>query len=111
MSWVAIGAAAVTAVGSVVAANQGKAKPGAAATPAPIDIGAASKDAINANTTNFGSAASLANRTNNFNASQAKSLLNQAIPGYDKIQSKLLDSINSDLDSQNTLSADQQSTI
>lgn len=87
MSYAAIAGAVIGVVGGAVNAN--KNKPGAPVYQAPLDIGTTSKNAINTDIGNEGSADALAAQTNQFNQSQATSLFNQAFPQYQKLSSTL----------------------
>lgn len=106
MSWVAVAAGA----GSLGAAILNKPKAPKQAEVPKLDIAQAQTDAINANLQNFGAAAQIAQQTNDFNQSEATRLLEKAIPGFGSIQKKLLDQVNSDLNSSG-LSADQTAQI
>lgn len=108
-----VAAAAIAAAGAIgggmMAAKAAKA--GKAAAYDPVDIGEAQAGAINANQQQFGAASRLAGQTNAFNQGEATRLLEQAMPGYSAIQSRLMSQINADLDSQTSLPSDVQDRI
>ncbi len=87
MSWVALGVAAVGAVGTVVSSKD--AKKNAGATAAPVDIGQVTGDTAQANLNNEGSIEELLRQSNAFQQGQRTDLLNQAIPGYSNIAGSL----------------------
>src|SRR5262245_46589271 len=66
----------------------------------PVNVEAVQHQTIAGNLANFGDASLLASKTNTFQQSEAQRLLEQAIPGYGKLQARLLQQVNSDLDSQ-----------
>lgn len=111
MSFVILGGAAITAVGSIGAAAMSKQKAPGVAQPIPIDVGQAAGDAISANRNNFGAASDLATDTNNFNSNEARRLLEQAMPGFGAMQKRLMDSVNSDLSSENSMSPEMEDQI
>jgi hypothetical protein len=86
-SWVAIGAAAVTAVGGIISSKQ--AKKGAGQTASPINIGDTAQQSIAANTQNEPEIEALLRQSNAFTQNQNLSLLNKAIPGYSSIAGNL----------------------
>lgn len=86
-SWAAVGAAAVTAVGSYASSRQ--AKKGAGQTAAPLDIGQITNDTTQANIANQPEIEALLRKSNSFNQGQNLNLLEQAIPGYSKIAGNL----------------------
>ena len=87
MSWVALGAAAVGAVGSVVSSSQSKKNAGTTA--APLNVNQISTDSINANNQNEPEIEALLSSSNAFQQQQKTSLLNQAVPGYSQIAGNL----------------------
>lgn len=95
--------AGIIAAGSIAGAIFGKQKAAPVVQPKEIDIKKAASDSINANLQNFSSGARLSRMQNDFAQSEAIRLLDRAIPGFSGLQSKLLASINEDLNSQNGL--------
>jgi hypothetical protein len=95
--------AGIIAAGSIAGAIFGKQKAPAAVQPKEIDIGKAAGDSINANLQNFGSASRLSRMQNDFAQTEATRLLDRAIPGFSGLQSRLMASINEDLNSQDSL--------
>lgn len=106
--WGAAIGAAVGGIGGLLAGGQ---KAPAAATYKPVDIADVSAKTIAANNANFGAASNLSAKTNEFNQSQASSLLEKAIPGFSALQGKLLAKVNEDLNGDTNLPADVQSKI
>ena len=104
-------AAAVQAGGSILGGILGKQKAPQQATYTPVDVQAVQKKSIEGNLQNLGQAQNLASQTNSFNQSQANSLMEQAMPGFGAMQKRMIDSMNEDLDSQNSLPKDVQDRI
>lgn len=89
MSWVAIGAAAVTVVGGAINANQAKKGAAKVATYQPVDYTSVQSDAIAGNLSNSSGIEALLSRGNAFNADQALSIQNQTMPGYSALAKSL----------------------
>jgi hypothetical protein len=104
-------AAAVQAGGSILGSILGRQKAPKQATYTPVDAQAVQKKSIEGNLQNLGQAQNLASQTNSFNQSQATSLMEQAMPGFGAMQKRMIDSMNEDLDSQNSLPKDVQDRI
>jgi len=94
---------AAMAASSIGQAIFGKQKAAPTVQPKELDIGRAVGESINANTQNFGSAARLSKRQNDFASTEAIRMLDRAIPGFSGLQSRLMASINEDLNSQDGL--------
>jgi hypothetical protein len=108
-TWVAIGVTAVGAVGSMVAANQKKV-PGAVQYQ-PVDVGKSASDAINANLDNQAKSNALISSANTFNQGQATSMMEQALPGWGKLQSSLMSTTQDLLKNPYDLPPDVQSNL
>jgi hypothetical protein len=88
MSAVALGTAAVGAIGSYAASS--KLKSPAAVQYQPVDVGAVAGSAVDANIANSGKIQQLTASTNTFQQDQATSLMEKALPGWSKLQSSLM---------------------
>jgi hypothetical protein len=88
MSWVAVGAAAVTVVGGAVTANN-KPKAPQVAGYTPVDLQQQQKDALEGNLASQSSIEKLLAQSNTFQQGQAVSLANQAMPGYSDLAKTL----------------------
>ena len=84
--------ATITVVGSVassmIAANNMKGPAQAQYTP--VDVGAEAAKALKANQDNLAGNEALSAQTNTFNQGQANSMMEQALPGWSKLQSSLM---------------------
>lgn len=104
-----------TAIGAVVGGVGGLLAGGAKApqqaTYTPVDPATVQRNAIAGNLANMGDAQKLAGQTNSFNQSEANRLLEQAMPGFSQLQKRMLQSVNEDLNSQNTLPQDVKDQI
>lgn len=90
------GSQAISAIGGAILGR--KKAPQMAAAPQ-VNIGEAQADAINANSQNFGAAAALSSRANNFAQGEAERMLERSIPGFSALRKQLLDSVDADLKS------------
>jgi hypothetical protein len=106
-----LAASLISAGGSILGSILGKQKAPQQATYTPVDPQAVQKKAIEGNLQNLGQAQNLASQTNNFNQSQANSLMEQAMPGFGAMQKRLMSSVNEDLNSQNSLPQDMKDQI
>ena len=89
-TWVAVGAAAVTAVGSVASASMNKQSAPATAAYTPVNPSQIESQTVNADISNLGSAEQLSSSASAFNSSQAVQALNTALPGYSGLASGLM---------------------
>lgn len=89
-TWIAVGAAAVSAVGSIASSSMNKQTAPAAAAYTPVDPSQIESQTVNADISNMGSAQQLSSSTSAFNSSQALSALNTALPGYSGLASGLM---------------------
>ena len=90
MSWVAVGAAAVSAAGGIANGMLNKAQAPAQAQYTPVNPAEIESQTVNAALSNLGSAQSLSSSTNAFNSQQALQALNTALPGYSGLASSLM---------------------
>ncbi|MFZ9725653.1 MAG: hypothetical protein ACO3DR_00440 [Ilumatobacteraceae bacterium] len=77
----------------------------------PVDPAAVQRQVLGGNAANLAAAQDLASRTNTFNQSESRRLLEQAIPGFSRTQQRMLAQIDEDLMSSNTLPKDVQAQI
>jgi hypothetical protein len=98
-------------IGGVAGALTGGQKKPKVATPTPISISDASKEAANANLQNFALNAKLSKRQNDFAQSEAARILEKAIPGFARTQSLIMSKINQDLGSDTELPADVKTQL
>lgn len=103
--------AGIMAAGSIAGAIFGKQKAAPVVQPKEINIGQAVGDSLNANLQNFGSAKRLSKMQNDFASSEGIRMLDKAIPGFSGLQSKLMSSIKSDLNSQDSLPTEVSDNI
>jgi hypothetical protein len=89
MSWVAIGSAAVTVVGGAVSSNQAKKAAGKVAPFENVNLQQQQFDALQGNAAAQGSIEELLSRSNAFQQSQATSLAEQALPGFQNLSASL----------------------
>ena len=109
MSWGIVAGAAITAVGGMVSANQKK-----TATPQyqqQLDWQAEQKKAIEGNLATLPDAEKLSAATNTFNQSESNRLMEQALPGWSKLQSSLMSTTQDLLTNPYELDYDTQSYL
>lgn len=107
MSWAAV----ATTVGAVGGALIGKSKAPKAVPTKEVDVGKVTQDTIAANTAALPGAKNLSGSVNTFNQGEATRLLNQALPGFDKLQATLTSKIQQDLDNEGQLGSEQIAQI
>ena len=105
--------ATITVVGSVagslISANNMK---GPAAAPyTPVNVGQQETAALQANQNNLGANEQLSAQTNTFNQSQANSMMEQALPGWQKLQSSLMNTTQNLLTNPYQLPSDVQQNL
>jgi hypothetical protein len=106
-----VAAAAIQAGGSILGSILGRQKAPKQAEYKPVDPNAVAKQTIAGNLQNFDAASELAGKTNEFDQSQATSLLEQAMPGFSAMQKKMMSMVDEDLASQNSLPQDVKDQI
>ena len=107
MSWAAV----ATTVGAVGGALIGKSKAPKAVPTKEVDVGKVTQDTLAANTAALPGAKNLSGSVNTFNQGEATRLLNQALPGFDKLQATLTSKIQQDLDNEGQLGSEQIAQI
>ncbi len=90
-TWGAIGGAAISVVGGLVAKNNSKKSAGAEVPYSEVDLQQQQKDALAGNLASQGSIEKLLGRANSFQQGQALSLTEQAMPGYQELSKTLTD--------------------
>ena len=109
MSWGIVAGASITAVGGMVSANQKKtAKP---QYQQQLDWQAEQKKAIEGNLATLPDAEKLSAATNTFNQSESNRLMEQALPGWSKLQSSLMSTTQDLLTNPYELDSDTQSYL
>lgn len=109
MSWGIVAGASIAAVGGMVSANQMK-----TATPQyqqQLDWQAEQKKAIEGNLATLPDAEKLSAATNTFNQSESNRLMEQALPGWSKLQSSLMSTTQDLLTNPYELDSDTQSYL
>ena len=105
-----------TAIGAVVGGIGGYFSSKGAKAPqnaqyTPVDPATVQRQVIAGNAGNLAAAQDLASRTNSFNQSESRRLLEQAMPGFGKMQQRMLAQVDEDLMSSSTLPKDVQDQI